>query len=151
MSNYVGIPVKVFIQEDNGECKNWEILVFATIRRCPALGGLLKKISKLDVKEDACAMRSSLARKKLIEATTEEEIAVAEELAVKAVEESEQATADLAASVREFVVQGFIGAGYTEEAANRNADIIPTEKIRELKAAALVGSGKLDFTKAQAE
>ena len=144
--SYVGIPIKLNLPDEKGEMTVIETAVFATVRRCPELAGLLKDIARADVHEDASLMRVHQARQLLMKATTEEETATAEAAAVKAVENNEDATKVLSDAVRAFLVKGFTGAGYTEEQAQRYADILPPDRLRELKSSALVGSGRLDFT-----
>ncbi len=148
--SYIGIPITINTPDEKGDYVNVERAVFATIRKCTELSSLLKEINTCDIKEDASAIRVQSARKKLIEATTEEEIQIAEDLAIKAVEHSEDCTQRLASAVRNFIVKGFMGAGYTEPEAQRYADLMPPERLRELKASCLVGSGRLDFTIVQA-
>lgn len=149
--NYVGIPITILVPDDKGELTQKETAVFATIRRCPELQGILKEISKLEVQEASATVRINLVSKKLVEAQTDEDVTKAEESILKAVSDSEDISEKLANKIREFLVKGFIGAGYTEAEANRYADIIPPEKIGEIKGYAMIGSGRLDFTKAQME
>jgi len=148
--SYIGIPVRLrpTDPETLEESAGFETAVFATTRRCPELLKCLKAFNKLDVHEDATRAKAVLARRKLLEAETPEEIDAAEAEAVKTTDAAEDASAKLCGAVRDFLVTGFRAAGYTEEQADRYAAMVPVERLRELKQAALVGSGRLDFTKA---
>jgi hypothetical protein len=147
--SYHGIPIRLIPTdpETHEPQSNFETAVFATIHRTPELAACLKAFNRFDVAEDAARAKAILARRALLAAETPEAIDAAEALAQAATEASETATAALAESVRAFLVCGFKGAGYDDLAAERYADMVPMERLRELKAAALVGSGRLDFTK----
>ena len=148
--SYIGIPVRLrpTDPETLEESAGFETAVFATVRRCPALLKCFKAFNKLDVKEDSARVRTILARRKLLDAETPEDIEAAEADAITTADAHEDANAKVADTVYEFLVTGFKAAGYTEEQADRYASMVPVERIRELKQAALVGSGRLDFTKA---
>lgn len=144
-----GIPVKIATYDEQGEpTGNYEVAVFATLRRCPKLAGLLKAIQRADVAEDAATVRASVARRKLMAAETPEDIDAAETAAMAAMETLCAAQQALADAVHAFLVAGFVGAGYTDEEAERYTAMLPRERYRELNDACLIGAGRLDFTNA---
>jgi hypothetical protein len=145
-----GIPVKVATQDADGEYTQVETVCFATIRKCPELAGALKAIIRADKAETVAARRAQLAERAILECEKDAELEALEEAAVKAVEAAEAATQAMFDSVRGFVLAGLKGAGYTETQAERYADYLPFDRLAELKAAAMIGSGRLDFTQARA-
>jgi hypothetical protein len=150
--SYIGIPIKIatFNPETGEPTGNFETAVFATLRRCPSLGGLLKDVARAGINEDAAGRIAVLAQRAMLTAETAEDVAKAQEDAAAIAEAAEQATQTLAAAVHAFVVAGFVGAGYTPEQAQRYAEQIGTDRLPQLKTACLVGSGRLDFTQAPA-
>jgi len=148
--SYHGIPIRLV--PDNPEThepeSTYETVVFATLRRCPKLTKLLKTYNTKDVADDAARMKAILAKRAILQAETPEAVDAAAKVAEAASAAAEQATADLANVVHEFLLAGFVGAGYTDDQAERYASMVPPQRLAEIKAAALVGSGRLDFTKA---
>ncbi len=150
--SFRGIPIKVatFDPETGEPTGNFETAGFATLRRCPALGGLLKLVVAAGAAEDRAGRLAVLAHRALFAAETPEAVESAAAVYGKAAEESELATQALGGAVHDFVVAGFVGAGYSPDEAERYASQVGTERMQELKGACLVGSGRLDFTKAPA-
>ena len=60
----------------------------------------------------------------------------------------QDASASVFNAINDFIVAGFTGAGYTQEQAERYAANVPADRISELKALCMLGSGTADFTKA---
>lgn len=145
---YVGIPIKVQTQDAEGNWTQYEQAVFGTAIRHPRLGELLRALARASVDEDAAGRLSILAQRKLLEAGTTAEVASLADEARAAAEAAETATQAYAAAVRAFIVAGFECAGYDREGAERYADLLGSTRLGELKAACLIGGGKLDFTKA---
>jgi hypothetical protein len=148
MSQYVGIPIRIPTYDDKGDAVGYELAVFATVIRNPSLSEYLKQISKKDAEEDAAIVKASISRRKLMSAETEAEVDSCTEAVISALDKATSATMALNEAIRAFVVKGFTLAGYTEEQAQRYTDMIGYDRIRELKSASMVGSGRLDFTKA---
>ena len=150
--SYHGIPIRLV--PDNPEThepeSNFETVVFSTVRRTPELQAHLNEATRLDIAEDGARARVILARRALLDAETPEEIDAAEATTQTAAGKLNEITADLAGTVHSFLLCGFKGAGYDDEAAERYAAMVPPERVNELKVAALLGSGRLDFTKAPA-
>ena len=144
---YNGIPVIIVTPDDKGNYTVKETAVFATARKHPDLKGKLKAVVKADVAEDVATAKAVATRQALIDATAEniDELAKAAE---KAAIKIEDATEAYAAAVHDFIFTGFKGAGYTPEEAERYAMYIDPERLDELKSKCLIGSGRLDFTKA---
>lgn len=147
---YQGIPIRVatFDPQTGEPTGNYETAVFATLRRCPELGALLKAVVRAGIAEDASSRLAVLAQRALLTAETVDAVREAQAQAETAAEASEAATQALGEAVYAFVVAGFVGAGYGREAAERYAAMIGPERLPELKGACLVGAGRLDFTKA---
>ncbi len=120
---------------------------FATIRTNPEMDALMRACARADVAENAALKRMELALRKMEEAKDEEALAAAEAAIQEASDKRQDASLALVAAVREFVVRGFILGGSSEESAELFADIVPPERLPELKAACLFGAGALDFTK----
>ncbi len=144
-----GIPVKVATQDKDGEYTQVETVCFATVRKCPELAGALKAIIRADKAETVATRRAQLAERAILECEKDDELASLEEAAVAAVETAEAATQAMFDAVREFVLVGLRGAGYKENQAERYADYLPFDRLAELKAASMIGSGRLDFTRAR--
>ena len=145
---YIGIPIKVQTQDAEGNWTQYEQAVFGTAVRHPRLGPLLRALARASVEEDAAGRLAILASQRLLDAGTPEAVAAAAEEAGARAEAAEQATQAYAAAVRAFVVAGFECAGYDNQAAERYADFLGSTRLGELKAACLIGGGRLDFTKA---
>lgn len=142
-----GIPVKIKVErQDNPEEFDIERPVFATARKHPKLKGCLKEIMKASVRQDVAERKAALVYERLREAANDDEIEAAGEAVVAATEAVENAGEELLRLVQEFVVEGFLGAGYPPDAANRYASYVPPERLSDLKATCLLGSGSLDFT-----
>jgi len=146
--SYRGIPIKVLAPDDKGDLTQPETAVFATLYRCPALAELLTAVVKASVAEDVAGRRAVLSSRAVLAADTEQALCAASAAAETAAIAAEEATRVYAGSIRAFLLAGFIGAGYTEEAAERYAELTGAQRLGELKAACLVGVGRLDFTKA---
>lgn len=123
---------------------------FATVRSHPELKGLLSRCAELDVKESAAVRRMQMADRKLWDAETDEDIAVAEDALVALVAARNEVTEELVNAARAFVEAGFRLAGASEEHASWLADRVAMEDLPELKAKSLYGAGAMDFTKASA-
>lgn len=141
-----GIPVKLTTPDKDGNLTQIETVCFATVRKCPALAGALKDVIRADKAETAAVRRAQLAERAIMLCEDAAQIASLETDAIKAAEAAEDASQALFDAIRAFVVQGLAGAGYTTEQADRYADLIPRERLPELKAAAMIGAGRLDFT-----
>lgn len=147
---FQGIPIKVatFDPATGEPTGNYETAVFATLRRIPALGALLKAVVRAGSAETRAGQLALVAQRKLLAAETAEAVEAAAAPAAQAAEDAESATQELGAAIHEFIVAGFVGAGYTADEAERYAAMIGTERLPELKNACLVGAGRLDFSKA---
>jgi len=148
--SYRGIPIKVLAPDDKGELTQPETAVFATVRRCPKLAEAVKAVARASVAEEAAGRLAMLASRAIIEAETPAAVTEASSRAEAAAVAAEEATQTYAEAVRAFLLTGFVGAGYTEDAAERYAELVGAQRLGELKAAALVGVGRLDFTRAPA-
>jgi hypothetical protein len=71
-----------------------------------------------------------------------------QETAISTGEAANDATQAVMDSIRAFVVTGLTGAGYAPDAVERHADLTPMDRLAELKQAAMLGSGRLDFAAA---
>ena len=143
-----GIPVKLIVPDEHGNPTQVETPVFATVRRCPAILGALKAISRATIAEVVAAKRARAAGLAVDDAECAE-VEAAATVANSAADALADATAAVFAAVRGFVVCGFTGAGYSDEQAQRFADLVPAERIGELRQACQLGCGPLDFTKPQ--
>jgi len=139
-----GIPVS--LKGENGAI---EKPVFATARKCPALLGKLKDITKADTAETVAARRARDAEARIGSCTAEELDAVAVEAEGKALA-AQAASVAVMDAVHEFLLAGFAGAGYTPEQAEYYTSLIGPERLQELKAKCLLGSGVVDFSPAGA-
>lgn len=150
--SFQGIPIRLVPTnpETHEPESNFETAVFATVRRCPKLLQLLQDFARADVAEDGARTKAVLARRKLLDAETPEAVDAAQADAQAQTMAAEEAGATLCNVIHDFLVTGFKGAGYADDQAERYADMVPSDRLRELKAAALVGTGRLDFTKAPA-
>jgi hypothetical protein len=143
-----GIPVKLTTPDKDGNLTQIETVCFATVRKCPKLSGAVKDIIRADKAETGAVRRAQLAEQAL---STCEDADALDELQKKSTDTAEaanDATQAVMDSIRAFVLTSLIGAGYKAEQAERYADLIPMERLPELKAAAMIGSGRLDFTTA---
>jgi hypothetical protein len=141
-----GIPVTIKTTDDKGAFTQVERPVFATVRRCPELLGKIKAIGRATIAEAKAARKASACATRMVECKPEEIDALAQE-ADAASDELSDRTAAVFAAVRDFVVTGFTGAGYTPDQAENYANMIPQEMIGELRSACQLGCGPLDFTK----
>lgn len=148
MAPFRGIPIRLATYDEKGTAVNYEVATFATARQCPRLLELLRAVTSAGVYEDAAASLAGLARRRIFEADSAEAIDAARADALKEAANVETATAAYADAVRAFILAGFTEDGYTEEQAERYANMAGTARLAELKAACLVGLGRLDFTTA---
>jgi hypothetical protein len=137
-----GIPVVV--TNDTGA---EERVVFASIRKCPSLSGLLVAEQRATVRYVAATRRYASAALALDNCEADG-IDEAEAAMLEHVEALETATQALQDSRREFVVRGFSAAGYTADDADRLAGYVDILRIRELADAARTGAGRVDFSRA---
>lgn len=142
-----GVPVKLVSPDERGNMTQVETPVFATVRRCPALLGALKAISRASITEAVAAKRARADALAVEKAEGGPELDDAANAAGEAADALADATAGVFAAIRAFVVCGFTGAGYTEEQAQRYADLVPADRLNELRQACQLGCGPLDFTK----
>lgn len=120
---------------------------FATARTNPEMNDLMLECARKDVSENAALKRLELALEKLQAATDEETLLAAEKLVQDASDKRHAASAALVDAIHAFVVRGFELGGSSPETAELLASITPPERLQELKAACLFGSGSLDFTR----
>ena len=142
-----GIPVKLLTADTDGKLTQIETPVFASARKCPALLGKIKAIAAADLAETAAGKRMKAANDRLLErpeAETDKSRADANECADKLAD----ANAAIFNAIHDFIVAGFTGAGYTQEQAEKYASFVDAGHLAELKAVCLLGTGRLDFTKA---
>lgn len=142
-----GVPVKLACPDERGNMTQVETPVFATLRRCPALLGALKAISRASITEAVAAKRARADALAVDRAEAMDDLDAAANAAGEAADALADATAGVFAAIRAFVVCGFTGAGYTEEQAQRYADLVPADRLNELRQACQLGCGPLDFTK----
>lgn len=141
-----GIPVTLKAPDEQGNFTQIEKPVFATVRKCPELLGLLKAIGRSSIAE-ALAAKQAAAAAGALEKAENGELEKAAEAAGIASDKLTDATAGVFRAIREFVMAGFTGAGYTTDQAERYAALIPAERLGELRAACQLGCGPLDFTR----
>ena len=140
-----GIPIKLASPDENGAFTNIETPVFATVRKCPKLLGLLKAVDQADLAETAAGRRVQLATEAMVDAD-ESTLEAITERASAAASAALEASLALCTAIRDFVHAGFVGAGYTPADADRYADLIGADRLAELRAATLLGAGRLDFS-----
>lgn len=123
---------------------------FATARSHPELTEKLKTIASCDTSESLLGRRRELAMGELATATTEAELNEAAETLQKATDAVNDASMVLFEAIRDFIVTGFQMAGATQELAEKLAGLVDIERLPELKAKCLFGSGAVDFTRGDA-
>lgn len=142
-----GIPITLKVpREDNPEECDLLKPVFATIRKHPKLRQSLADIRKANVAHEVAEKRLTLAYNQLVDAANDDEVEKAGDAIAARSEAYEKASENLVNAVHDFVVEGFLGAGYPPEKAEEFAALIPADRLVELKAATMVGNGSLDFT-----
>jgi hypothetical protein len=142
-----GVPIKLIAPDERGNLTQTETPVFATVRRCPALLGALKAINRASIAEAVATKRARAEAAGVDEADGFDQLDAAAAAAGEAADALADATAAVFAAIRAFVVCGFTGAGYTEEQAQRYADLVPADRLNELRQACQLGCGPLDFSK----
>ena len=143
--------------------------VFASVRKCPALNGILKGIRAAQKKYDRLVLNRGLLRSR-IQALANAETAVAtdvtdpyasdtgfaalQERMDKAATEFEAVTEGIDAANEElcdltyqFFLQGFKGAGYTDELSEKYAASCDPVDFQSLRDRSMTGCGVVDFTK----
>lgn len=140
MSQINGIPIEIKVGNDI------ESPVFATARKCPGLLGKMKAINKADAVESGAARQHELAAQALDQATAEE-LKKAETALQKASDNALDASAAVMTAVHDFIVAGFLGAGYKAEDAERYTELLDMERVQEIKAKCLYGAGRVGFPK----
>jgi len=139
-----GIPVKVLTENDKGDLAEIETAVFATVRKCPKLKGLMKAFAKAQIAVARAEIEAQRAQSAMLEAENLDEAAAeAEKLSEKVVDASEQ----LCKAMVDFVVAGFVGAGIPKEEAERLASYIDVEQFEVLQQKCLTGAGVADFSR----
>ena len=147
MAGINGIVITLKAPDADGAMTQVERPVFATARRHPELLAKLKAIARADIAETAAARRHALANDALVAAATSDDVDACQKAAEATADAVQAASEAVFAAVRAFVLEGFMGAGYTSDAAERYADLVPAERIAELKARCMLGGGIVDFTK----
>ena len=138
-----GIPITLRNPENDADVIK---PVFATTRRHPELLTRLKAITSTSIQHDVAQRRADLAQAELQEAAAGDIARVAKDLE-KAAQAAFDAQLAYFKAVHDFVVEGFIGAGYKADQAAEYADAIGLEDVSRLQANCLMGGGALDFTK----
>jgi hypothetical protein len=140
-----GIPIILPSLTEPGQI---ERPVFATVRRCPELLAKLKAIQRATIAEVVAAKKAAIAAAAVDTATPEDLDTVAKN-AADVSDALTDASSEVFAAIRAFVLCGFTGAGYSPEQAEKYADMVPADRLGELRYACQLGCGLLDFTKPQ--
>lgn len=137
-----GIPVKIARETEQGtDC---ETVYFATFRKCPALAGMVRGISKLETDAKKAERLRQIAEERLAMAAAGEVEAAGSELDAANTRSLDAQDAVMSAFAQ-FLEEGFKAAGYDAENATRIAASIPMDKFGEIVTKAKVGSGFCDF------
>ncbi|MCP4645854.1 MAG: hypothetical protein GY851_35750 [bacterium] len=124
-----------------------ENVYVATVRRCPALLGILKKLNKAQTQQATAARRSELLSQKIAEASLEELDAL-EKAIDKAADVQAALGTSMYAALEEFFVVALMGSGlYKKAEAERFASFIPMIEFGKIQDAILTGQGALDFSR----
>ena len=149
-----GIPVKIKVIKEDGTCSDFETVYLSTFRKCPKLRDLSKDFFKVLGKGERLERLNALYESKLkqldfIELATDEAENKIEELITK-IEQTRNNIISMSVELEEFqkayIKTSLIGAGYTQEQAEKYAEQIPLERFSEIMDATRTGAMTvLDF------
>lgn len=140
-----GIPVT--LKNSEGTVEN---AVFATVKKHPKLLKCLHKIAAADIRETVAARRFRDADA-LLQTCDPAQLETFAAAATEASEKAQAATQAMFDAITAFTVEGFVGAGYDREEAERFAGLVDVERLAELRAKCMLGTGHVDFTAAVAK
>jgi len=149
-----GIPVKIKIIKEDGTCSDYETVYISTFRKSPKLRDLSKEFFRVLSKGEKLERLNALYESKLRQLDfVELETDVAEKQIEELIAKIEQARNDIismSVELEEFqkayIKTSLIGAGYTQEQAEKYADQIPLERFSEIMDATRTGAMTvLDF------
>jgi hypothetical protein len=138
-----GIPVKIKVETANGD--DCETAYFASFRKCPKLAEIVRRIAAAELDMKKTERLRQIADERLSEAETPESVEEAAGRISDANGRCLDAQDSLAGAVDDFLVEGFLAAGYDRENSERLAASIPIGRVTEIVARARTGSGFCDF------
>jgi len=119
-------------------------LVFASTRKCPKLLGCLKTIKDISRKLRMVDLRMDAAERAISADSSNSKALRAYE---GIMEETDTLQAAYYQAVGDFYLTGLLGAGYTEDLAERYSTCFGPEEFLQMQALCLTGGGFADFTK----
>ena len=140
-----GIPVTL-----KSESGTPETAVFATVKKHPKLRECLHNIAAADIRETVAGRRFRDANE-LLQTCNPDKLDTLAASAEDAADNAQAATQAVFDAIHAFTLEGFIGAGYDQTQAERFADMVDVERLAELKAKCMLGTGHVDFTAAVAK
>jgi hypothetical protein len=139
-----GIQIKLV--KNDGVAPDVETVYFATMRSCQELREHMRAIIRADAAFAAAARRYVVAAEAVEAARADAEIDEAGAAYESRFLAYNDASESQEAARFEFLKKGFLAAGYDPATAERLACEIPSERLKDVIAAAKTGAGMLDFS-----
>ncbi len=139
-----GIPVKLRVEDKDGNLTQLETIYFATFRKCPALAGIAKSIMKLDTQIAKQRRLVEIAADDLAVASREKIDAAAEKLDAANLE-LHKVDDKHTGEFNKFFETGLKAAGYNEKDIERFRDYVDFRQMAELLEISRLGAGRCDF------